>query len=125
MKNKDYGRYGFGLMGLMATGEPAHLEVVKSAIHGMDWAKPDVELTLGPAGSAWAYGYQNILLCEYYLRTHDDYVLPAIKKYTVTLAKGRDAAGLWGHRMANPEANRGQLHGRLYGYPPSPTLHHG
>ncbi len=55
VKNKDYGRYGFGLMGLMATGEPAHLEVVKSAIHGMDWAKPDVELTLGPEGSAWAY----------------------------------------------------------------------
>ncbi len=116
VKNKDYGRFGFGLMGLMATGEATHLEVVKSAIREMDWAKPDVELTLGPAGSAWAYGYQNILLCEYYLRTKDDYVLPAIKKYTVTLAKGRDAAGLWGHRMADPEANRGQLHGRLYGY---------
>lgn len=116
VKNKDYGRFGFGLMGLMATGEASHLAVVKSAIREMDWAKPDVELTLGPQGSAWAYGYQNILLCEYYLRTNDDYVLPAIKKYAVTLAKGRDAAGLWGHRMANPEANRGQLHGRLYGY---------
>lgn len=116
VKNKNYGRFGFGLMGLMATGEPSHLAVVKSAIHEMDWAKPDVELTLGPAGSAWAYGYQNILLCEYYLRTNDTYVLPAIEKYTMTLVKGRDAAGLWGHRMANPEANRGQLHGRLYGY---------
>ncbi len=116
VKSKDYGRFGFGLMGLMATGEPAHLEVVKTAIHELDWAKPDVKLTLGPEGGAWAYGYQNILLCEYYLRTKDAYVLPAIEKYTVTLAKGRDAAGLWGHRMANPEANRGQLHGRLYGY---------
>lgn len=116
VKSKDYGRFGFGLMGLLATGEPAHLAVVKGAIHELDWAKPDVKLTLGPEGSAWAYGYQNILLCEYYLRTKDAYVLPAIEKYTVTLAKGRDAAGLWGHRMANPEANRGQLHGRLYGY---------
>lgn len=116
VKNKDYGRYGFGLMGLLATGEASHLAVVKSAIHELDWAKPDVELTLGPEGSAWAYGYQNLLLCEYYLRTKDDYVLPTINKYTMTLAKGRDAAGLWGHRMANPEVNRGQLHGRLYGY---------
>lgn len=116
VKSKDYGRYGFGLMGLLATGDPSHLAVVKSALHEMDWAKPGVELTLGPEGSAWAYGYQNILLCEYYLRTHDDYVLPAIKMHAVTLAKGRDAAGLWGHRMANPEVNRGQLHGRLYGY---------
>ncbi|MFN4872455.1 MAG: DUF6288 domain-containing protein [Akkermansiaceae bacterium] len=116
IKNKDYGRFGFGLMGLLATGEKSHLEVVRTAIRELDWAKPDVKLTLGPEGSAWAYGYQNILLCEYYLRTKDDYVLPAINKYAVTLAKGRDAAGLWGHRMANPEANRGQLHGRLYGY---------
>ena len=43
-------------------------------------------------------------------------MLPALKTYSVALAEGRDAAGLWGHRVANPATNRGQLHGRLPGY---------
>lgn len=64
----------------------------------------------------WAWGYTNLLLAGYFLLTKDDYVLPALETYSVALAEGRDAAGLWGHRVANPENNRGQLHGRLPGY---------
>ncbi len=104
------------LLGLLATGESKYSDFVKKEVHAADWAKPDVALTLSPNSSAWSYGYTGLFLGEYYLLTGDSYVLPAIKTYAVTLAKGRDAAGLWGHRMADPDANRGQLHGRLFGY---------
>jgi hypothetical protein len=43
-------------------------------------------------------------------------VLPAIEAYSVAIAEGRDAAGLWGHGMATRDLNNGQLHGRLPGY---------
>lgn len=114
--SKQFGRMEVGLLGLMATGEPKYIEVVKAAVHEAKWSKPDVELTLSPASSAWDYGYTAITLCEYFLLTGDESVLPAINTYAVTIAKGRDAAGLWGHRMADPASNRGQLHGRLFGY---------
>ena len=89
--------------------------MVKEVLHQADWARPDLELSLA-SGSAWGWGYTNLLLCEYYLLTGDEYVLPAIKAYSVAIARGRDAAGLWGHGMAIPEFNGGKLHGRLMGY---------
>lgn len=116
--SKKFGRGGMniGLLGLLATGEPKYIGVVKDTIHGAAWAKPDIQLTLQGTSKSWSWGYTNLLLCEYYLLTGDQYVLPAIKAYSVAIAQGRDAAGLWGHRMADPEINRGQLHGRLHGY---------
>lgn len=116
VESGSYGRLHIGLLGLMATGEQRYIDEVKKVIHEEDWAKPDVSPTLSPRGSAWVYGYHLIILCEYHLLTGDRYVLPAIEAYAKTVAMGRDAAGLWGHRMADPEANRGQLHGRLFGY---------
>jgi hypothetical protein len=117
-KSKSFASHGLpiGLLGLLATGEAKYIDVVKEEIHKAKWAAPDVKLTLSPVSSAWGYGYTTLLLCEYHLATGDKYVLPAIEAYAVTLAQGRDAAGLWGHRMADPAANRGQLHGRLFGY---------
>jgi hypothetical protein len=118
VKSKKFGRgnMNIGLLGLLATGEQKYIDVVKDAIHEAKWAKPDIELSLQGTYKAWFWGYTNLLLCEYYLLTGDKYVLPAIKAYSVAIAQGRDAAGLWGHRMADPEINRGQLHGRHYGY---------
>lgn len=115
---RDLGREDLpiALLGLLATGEPKYIDFVKTEVHAAKWAKPDVALTLSPESNTWSYGYTALLLCEYHLVTGDPYVLPAIKTYAVTLAKGRDAAGLWGHRMADPAVNRGQLHGRLFGY---------
>ena len=118
VKAKKFGRgnMNIGLLGLLATGEQKYIDVVKSAIHSAAWAKPDIKLSLQGSSKAWYWGYTNILLCEYYLLTGDKYVLPAIRAYSVAIATGRDAAGLWGHRMADPGINRGQLHGRLHGY---------
>jgi hypothetical protein len=106
------------LLGLMATGEKKYIEAVAKEIKKADWAKPDpaeIELLLSgekPQGSTgWSWGYHLITLSEYYLLTGDKSVLPAIKIYAVALAKGQDAAGLWGHRMASPKR-----YGRLPGY---------
>ncbi len=116
-RSKEFAVHGvpIDLLGLLATGEPKYVEVVKNVLHSAPWASRDLKLSLADSG-IWRWGYTNLLLAEYYLLTRDEYVLPALKTYSVALAEGRDAAGLWGHRVANPETNRGQLHGRLPGY---------
>ena len=116
VKTGKYGRLNIGLLGLLATGEQKYIDAVKRVLHQADWAKPDLKLTLQGTSKAWYWGYTALLLCEYTLLTGDEYVLPAVKAYSVAIAQGRDAAGLWGHRMADPGVNRGQLHGRLHGY---------
>lgn len=118
VQSRKFGRgnMNIGLLGLLATGEQKFIDVVREELHQAEWASPDIKLSLQGTYQSWTWGYTTILLCEYYLLTDDDYVLPAIKEYSVSIAKGRDAAGLWGHRMADPEINRGQLHGRLHGY---------
>ena len=116
---RDFNSHGLpiDLLGLMATGEPKYIEVVKNQMHNAPWAKPDLKLSVEKYDTvAWRWGYTTLTLCEYYLLTRDEYVLPAIKAYAVALATGRDAAGLWGHGIASLDINRGQLHGRLQGY---------
>jgi len=99
------------LLGLLATGEDKYIQVVRGQVH--TWAKefqdPNAELKADGYVS-WHWGYRNLVLTEYYLLTGDKYVLPAIKAYSLKLAAGQDAAGLWGHRMCHPEL------GRAYGY---------
>ncbi|MFT6863088.1 MAG: hypothetical protein ACJAVK_001649 [Akkermansiaceae bacterium] len=103
----NFGRNGMniGLLGLLATGEEKYLQVVRDYLHSVAWAKPDHEVT---ETKAWYLSYTSILLCEYYLLTKDDYVLPAIEKHAIRSAEGRDAGGLWGHPIAT--------NGRLPGY---------
>lgn len=104
------------LLGLMATGEKKYIELVARAIKASDYVNPDPEILTKevtgekPSGYVgWYWGYHCILLGEYYMLTKDESVLPALKAYAVSLAKGQDAGGLWGHRMAI-------RNGRLPGY---------
>lgn len=116
---KDFGGATHtGLLGLMATGEKTYIDAVAKVIRDADWAKPNAadieamfagEKDLGYVG--WYWGYHLITLGEYYLLTKDESVLPAIRIYGVSLARGQDAGGLYGHRMATPARN-----GRLPGY---------
>jgi len=102
------------LLGLLATGEQKYIDYVRDVIHK---SKPDISIMDIVEGKrdggyvGWYWGYSLMLLSEYYLLTGDAYVLPAIKTYAVALAKGQDAGGLWGHRMANVPPQR-----RLPGY---------
>ncbi len=120
-KNKrSKGRFNTGathtaLLGLMATGEKKYIDLVANVIKGSELANPNVQRIedwfnggqdMGYVG--WYWGYNCIVLGEYHLLTGDDSVLPALKTYSVSLARGQDAGGLWGHRMAK--------NGRLPGY---------
>ena len=70
----------------------------------------------------WNWGYINIFLSEYYLRTVTDgapdaSVLSGINKYTVALAKGQSKYGTFGHGGAEQHAD-GSLHGSISWYGP-------
>jgi len=115
VKSRDFGRLNWGLLGLLATGEEKYIKVVRDYLHAAPWAQPDQDLdkliAKGTGGyTSWPWGYQEMLLAEYYLLTGDKFVLPAITKYARVLAAGQDQAGLWGHRMHHPD------NGRAFGY---------
>ena len=114
---KDFGKFGASALALLATGEQKYIDLVREYIHDVKWAKPDIELSLEDGGLVvWSYGYQNLLLTEYFLLTGDKYVLPAIREYSVKLAMGQSAGGVWGHGLAWTIVNDGKLHGALRGY---------
>jgi len=46
----------------------------------------------------WRWGYMNTFLCEYYLATGDNRVLPTIQEFCEVLAAGQCNPGTWGHR---------------------------
>ncbi|OYV06389.1 MAG: hypothetical protein CFE26_06550 [Verrucomicrobiales bacterium VVV1] len=88
---------------LLSTGEEKDLEVVKR------WMK-DIK---NYAGMNWDRGYKGPGLCEYYLRTGDQSVLPEIKQMTEEL-KANMYSGGWSGR-AGPAAftysvGTGQVH---------------
>lgn len=116
--NYKDGQLAVGWLGLLATGEQKYLDVVKRELPKEQWYTPDREkfeallrgeTDMGYVG--WRWGYQAIVLAEYYLLTGDKSARPGLETIAVTLAKGQDPAGRWGHRMISEE--RG---GRLPGY---------
>jgi len=116
-EQNNFGEFGASALALLATGEQKYIDQVRDFIHKVKWAKPDIELSLKDGGLVvWAYGYQNLLLTEYFLLTGDTYVLPAIREYSVKLAMGQSAGGVWGHGLAWTIVNDGKTHGALRGY---------
>jgi hypothetical protein len=59
------------VMFLLSTGEEKDLDVVRGWLSG--------KLKGGKQGFPWSIGYTGPAICEYYLRTGDESVLPAIK----------------------------------------------
>ena len=113
------GQVAVGWIGLLATGEKKYLDVVRRELPKQPWALPPDQQALdallrgekdmGYIG--WYWGYQMIALAEYHLASGDRSVLPALEAYAVTMARGQDPAGIWGHRLATTKRN-----GRLPGY---------
>jgi len=104
-------------LALLATGERRYEDAVRRLAH--DVGRPDTQLTLEGRTSglmAWEWGYRALFLCEYHLATRDRHVLPAIAEYAGTIARGQSRVGTWGHGMAWPDLNGGELHGSLGGY---------
>jgi len=104
-------------LALLASGKEEYLGLVRD--YARELGSPDLKLDLyAPAAGmvSWQWGYGNLLLTEYYLATGDKAVLPAIREFSVNIAKGQSRVGSWGHGMAWPALNNGKLHGSLGGY---------
>jgi hypothetical protein len=85
---QDAPRWGSVLF-LLSTGEEKDLEVVRRWMKGIE--------TIGAMN--WEKGYKGPGLCEYYLRTGDQSVLPVIKKMTEELRVNMYSGG-WSGRGA-------------------------
>jgi hypothetical protein len=104
----DYGKNTDGIprslnaLALLASGDPAHLPLVKREAQ---WAAD-----FSTKGySTWYYGYVMMLLAEYITATGDQSVLPGLRRLALESANGQSAVGSWGHKFAMPD-------GRLSGY---------
>jgi len=101
-------------LALLATGNPDYLPKLQAFAHKM--GPPTLKLEEGGLG-AWESGYRNLFLCEYFLRTGDKEVLPAIREITVSTARGQGLYGTFGHGFADRTAD-GRLHGSIPPYGP-------
>jgi len=84
---------------MLSTGEEKDLDVVRRWMNGIE--------TIG--GMNWEKGYKGIGLCEYYLRTGDESVLPVIKKM-VDETLGNMYRGSWSGRGSPARFQYGPLH---------------
>lgn len=96
-------------LALLASGNPEYLPAVREFAHRV--APPDLDLDLQEGMFAWTWGYANLFAAEYYLATHDESVLPAIREYSMNIALGQSLVGTWGHGFRVPSTN-----GTLGGY---------
>ena len=101
-------------LALMATGNPDYLPRVREFAHKMANARLKLKDT---ALGTWETGYRSLFLCEYYLLTGDREVLPAIRAFTMALARGQGMYGTFGHGFAELTPD-GRLHGSIPPYGP-------
>jgi Family of unknown function (DUF6288)/HEAT repeats len=108
MAKPDYGKNmdpiprSLNALALLASGDAAHLPLVKREA---EWAANYTS----NGYKTWHYGYVIMLASEYAMATGDDSVLPGIRRLALDAAKGQSAVGSWGHVFALPD-------GRLKGY---------
>jgi hypothetical protein len=104
-------------LALLATGKPEFLPKVEACARAMARSTPKLEPRRGLGMVVWDWGYKGLFLSEYYLLAGDQEVLPAIREYTVTLAKGQSMYGTFGHGLADLTPD-GKLHGSIPPYGP-------
>lgn len=114
-------RFHINELALLASGKPEYLDLVRKRAQEVAAATPDGEALWSKSNHggmhAWGHGYSNLFLCEYYLATGDKSVLPAIRSYTTTIARGQGHFGTWGHGYVPPTKD-GKLHGPVPPYGP-------
>ncbi len=101
MKGKG-DRFAIEELALMATGEKKYMDAAFESIRNKEWAKGNGELLSPSIYCTWHWGYQAIVLAEYYMLTKDETVMPALRSLALSIAKGQDSRGVYGHRMADP-----------------------
>jgi hypothetical protein len=101
-------------LALLATGNTAYLPKLQA--YARKLGPPTLKLKAGGLG-AWEGGYRTMFLCEYFLATGDPEVLPAIREFTLSLAKGQGMYGTFGHGYSALTPD-GKLHGAIPPYGP-------
>lgn len=118
VKNDLLNRYGdmdgrshVAALALMSTGDEELMALAKTHVEQVIQTvmqNPDNPPQWG-GYSSWGWGYTTVMLCEYYLLTHDENTLPPIRILSELIARGQSGVGSWGHRMTSN-------HGALGGY---------
>ncbi len=109
---------GLALLACVSPTDPYYATVQsKLQAYARSIAPQDLHLTI-PVNQmvAWPWGYTNVFLSEYYLATGDAYVLPAIREYTATCARGQSLFGTYGHGMAWSKSDGSSTHGYVPPY---------
>lgn len=102
-------------LALLATGDLKYLPKLKEFAHELGPKTLQLELKDGQV--VWDWAYNDIFLCEYFLKTGDQEVLHAIEQYTIFLSKGQSMYGTFGHGISGLTTD-GQLHGSIPPYGP-------
>lgn len=100
--NQDPITRSINALALLASGDPAHLPLIKKEAQ---WAASFSDDSF----QTWRYGYVIMLLSEYKMATSDESVMPGLRRLAMEAARGQSAVGSWGHGFAIPD-------GRLGGY---------
>ena len=98
-------------LALLATGKPEHLPQLRDFARRL--SKLEVDPDMKPTktydavwGDTWNMGYRTVFLCEYYMVTRDQDILPTIKNHALSLARGQSAYGTFGHGYASLTKDR-------------------
>ncbi|MCF7676426.1 MAG: DUF6288 domain-containing protein [Akkermansiaceae bacterium] len=98
-------------LALLATGKPEYLPKLREFARRL--LKLEVDPDMKPTktydavwGSSWNMGYITVFLCEYYMVTRDQEILPTIKNNALSLARGQSAYGTFGHGYASLTKDR-------------------
>ena len=102
LPNQDPITRSLNAIALLASGDITYLPLVKKEAQ---WAANYSGNTM----QTWYYGYCIMLLSEYVMVTHDESVMPGLKRLALEAANGQSAVGSWSHGFAIPD-------GRLSGY---------
>jgi HEAT repeat protein len=89
-------------LALLATGKPEYLPKLRDFAHGLAKEIPDPDKKpAGPTwGNTWDMSYRLLFLCEYFVVTRDQEILPSVEKLALLLARGQSMYGTFGHGFA-------------------------
>ncbi len=120
--NESSGRYSFGGLSLLASGNPDYLARVRNEARArVPNAATRAQMMSDERDATsmvtWERGHTLIFLAEYYLATGDEAVLPGVEAYAVNFAKNSSLFGTVGHIFADkfPDGSPNGPMGGVYG----------
>lgn len=102
------------VLALMASGDKKHMRLVDDIMKG--YYNKRYDPLNGGGFQSWSYGYDGIVMGEYYLKTQDRKLLPAIESLTRVFIEGQEVkSGGYSHKP-NPFIMRRRASGGPKGY---------